>query len=211
MFACQCFSLQPQMVEDMRHSISDITVLIKDRRSIRPAEYTDREVRREVIDAVLGNAVWAPSHGMTQPWRFTVFTGEGRVRLSEFLGEEYKRITPPEKFMPRKYDNHVQRPLQSTVVVALGVAHDPDGKIPLREEEFSMACAVQNMYLTCTAYGLGGFWFTAAAMTGESMARFLGLGDHDRCLGLFFMGYPAAEWPKGYRKPLPDFVTYVGE
>ena len=52
MFACQCFSLQPQKVEDMRHSISDITVLIKDRRSIRPAEYTDREVRREVIDAV---------------------------------------------------------------------------------------------------------------------------------------------------------------
>ena len=194
----------------MRHSISDISALIRDRRSIRPAEYTDREVRREVIDAVLGNALWAPSHGLTQPWRFTVFTGKGLERLSEFLGEEYKRITPQEKFMPRKYENHVQRPLQSTVVVALGVAHDPAGKIPLREEEFSMACAVQNMYLTCTAYGLGGFWFTAAAMTGESMVRFLGMSEHDRCLGLFFMGYPSVEWPKGYRKPLPDLVKYVG-
>ena len=29
-------------------------------------------------------------------------------------------------------------------------------------------------------------------------------------MGLFFMGYPAVEWPKGYRKPLPDLVKYVG-
>ena len=28
-------------------------------------------------------------------------------------------------------------------------------------------------------------------------------------LGLFYLGYPSGEWPKGYRKPLPDFVRYV--
>jgi nitroreductase len=195
----------------MRHSVSEITALIHDRRTIRPEDYSPREVQRDLIDKVLGNAIWAPTHGMTQPWRFTVFTGSGRQRLSEFLGAEYLRLTPPERFMQRKYDNHVQRPLQSSVVMALGMARDPKGKIPLHEEQFSMACAVQNMYLTCSAYGLGAFWSTGAALTGAGMCEFLGLGEEDQCLGLFYMGYPAAEWPKGYRKPLPEFVRYVGE
>ncbi|MBK6894477.1 MAG: nitroreductase family protein [Flavobacteriales bacterium] len=114
----------------MRHSISDITETIRDRRTIQPTDYTDREVQRDVIDKVLGNAIWAPTHGMTQPWRFSVFTGKGRERLSAFMGAEYMRLFPGEKFMQRKYDSHVQRPLQSSVVVALGLARDPNGKIP---------------------------------------------------------------------------------
>jgi nitroreductase len=195
----------------MRHAISEITGTIRDRRTIQPKDFSPREVQREVIDQVLGNAIWAPTHGMTQPWRFIVFTGKGRERLSTFLGEEYKRTTAPERFLQRKYDNHVQRPLQSSVVIALGLIHEPGGKISLHEEQLSMACAVQNMYLTCTAYGLGGFWNTGAVLTGEAMRDFLGLGPNGHCMGLFYMGYPAAEWPKGYRKPLPDLVEYRGE
>ena len=65
----------------MRHSVSDITAIIRDRRTIQPKDYSQREVQRDVIDTVLGNAIWAPTHGMTQPWRFTVFTGKGREKL----------------------------------------------------------------------------------------------------------------------------------
>ena len=40
------------------------------------------------------------------------------------------------------------------------------------------------------------------------MRRFLGLAEGDRCMGLFHIGYPAVEWPKGYRKPLPDVLVW---
>lgn len=193
----------------MRYSVSDLSDLIRDRRTIYPKDLTDRVVQRDIIERLLQNATWAPSHGMTQPWRFTVFSGDGRKRLSEFLGNEYTRITAPEKFMQRKYDNHVQRPLQASVTIALGMARDPSGKISELDEMLATACAVQNMHLTCTAYGLGGFWATGAALTGEAMRDFLGLGAQDRCLGLFFVGYPSIPWPKGYRKPYPDLVRWV--
>ena len=193
----------------MRYSVSDLTELIRDRRTIQPKDYSQREVHRDIIERVLSNATWAPNHGMTQPWRFIVFTGEGRRSLSEFLGAEYLRITPAEKVLPRKLENHVQRPLQSSVVVALGLARDPHRKIPLLEEQLAVACAVQNMYLTCAAYGLGGFWATGAALTGDAMRAHLGLGEEDACLGLFYMGYPATDWPKGYRKPLPYVTRWV--
>lgn len=192
----------------MKFSVSEITDLIRHRRTIYPKDYTTREVHREIVERVLTNATWAPNHGMTQPWRFAVFSGPARERLSTFLGAEYTRITPPEKFLQKKFDTMTVRPLQSSVVIALGMVRDPNGKISEREELLAMACAVQNMYLTCTAYGLGAFWATGGALTGSGMRDLIGLGEQDQALGLFYIGYPAIEWPKGYRKPLDQLATW---
>ncbi len=192
----------------MKFSLSEITDLIHHRRTIFPKDYTDRLVHREMVERVIGNGTWAPNHGMTQPWRFTVFMGDARQRLSTFLGEEYMRITPTEKFLQKKFENVTQRPLQSTVVIGLGMERDPNGKISEREELMACACAVQNMYLTATAYGLGAFWATGAALTGDGMRSFLGLSGSGQSLGLFYMGYPAIEWPKSHRKPLENMVQW---
>lgn len=192
----------------MKFSVSEISDLIRHRRTIYPKDYTDRVVHREIVERVLTNATWAPTHGMTQPWRFQVFTGDARQRLSAFLGDTYRAMTPPEKFLPRKFENVTLRPLQSSVVIALGMARDPNGRINERDELLAVACAVQNMYLTCTAYGLGAFWATGGPMTGEAMRDFLGLGPADKAMGLFYIGYPAAEWPKSHRKPLEQVTTW---
>lgn len=192
----------------MKFSVSEATGLIRSRRTIYPKDYTDRAVHREIVERVLTNATFAPTHGMTQPWRFTVFIGPARERLSNFLGEQYRAATPPEKFLQRKYENLTQRPLQSSVVIGIGMVHDPAGKITLEDELLAMACAVQNMQLTCTAYGLGSFWATGKVLIGDAMRDMLGLGSNGRALGLLFMGYPAIEWPKGYRKPIDQLVTW---
>jgi nitroreductase len=193
----------------MRHSPSELTAIIQDRRTIYPKDHSPREVARELVEQVLRNGTWAPTHGMTQPWRFTVFTGAARQRLSDFLGAHYRRETPPEQFLQRKFDNLTQRPLQSSVVIGLGMVRDPKGKISERDEMLAVACAVQNMHLTCTAHGLGGFWATGGPVTGTAMRDFLGLGENGMAMGLFFMGYPAIEWPKGHRIPLEHVTTWL--
>lgn len=197
--------------QPMKFSISEATDLIRQRRTIYPKDYTDREVHKEIIERVITNGTYAPTHGMTQPWRFTVFTGAGRKTLSSFLGEEYTRMVPPEKFIQRKFDNVTLRPLQSSVVIALGMVRDPNGKISERDELLAMACAVQNMHLTCTSYGLGAFWATSGPLISDEMRKFIGLSEKDRALGLFFIGYPAIEWPKGYRKPIDQLVAWRSE
>ncbi|MCC6939844.1 MAG: nitroreductase [Flavobacteriales bacterium] len=195
----------------MKFSISEISDLIRQRRTIHPKDYSPREVHRELVERILTNGTWAPTHGMTQPWRFTVFTGTARTRLSSFLGETYRRTTAPEKFLQRKFDNITQRPLQSTVVIGLGMVRDPNGKISERDEQLAVACAVQNMQLTCAAYGLGAFWATSGVAMGSEMRDFLGLGPNDQALGLLFIGYPEGEWPKGQRKPLDQVSTWLTE
>jgi nitroreductase len=86
------------------------------------------------------------------------------------------------------------------------MARDKDEKIPEIEEIEAVACSVQNMLLTCTAYGLGGYWSSPKMVYDKSMNEFLGLGEKDRCLGIFYMGYPEGDWPKSHRTPL-EYVT----
>ena len=74
----------------MRYNLSEITDIIKDRRSIKPEAFSARKVHKEIITNVLNNALWAPTHGMTQPWRFKVFTGDARKRLGDFAAENYR-------------------------------------------------------------------------------------------------------------------------
>jgi hypothetical protein len=40
------------------------------------------------------------------------------------------------------------------------------------------------------------------------MNEFLDIGEKDKCLGLFYMGYPSIDWPKGQRKPIEYLTTW---
>jgi nitroreductase len=193
----------------MRFNLSEITELIRERRTIYPEQFSDRKVHKEQIELILNNAQWAPTHGNTQPWRFKIFMEEGRVRLSDFLAETYLKLTPPELQNDKKLANLLTRPLKSSVVIAVCMERQPEERIPEIEEIEAVACAVQNMHLTCTAYGLGGFWATPKVIYTHEMNSFLSLGEKDKCLGLFFIGYPDVEWPASHRKPLEYNAEWI--
>lgn len=190
----------------MRYNLSEVNEIIRNRRSISPENYSSRKVHREIVENILTNATWAPNHGMTQPWRFKVFIGDGMKKLADFFPRLYKEVTPEDKFSQRKFDKITNRMNTLNVVVAICMERDPSGKIPEIEEIEAVACGVQNMYLSCTAYGIGGFWSSPKFVYTDQMKDFLGLGEDDRCLGLFYMGYPEGDWPESHRKPL-EYVT----
>lgn len=191
----------------MKYNLSEITEIIRNRRSLPPESYSDRKVHKEQIELMLTNATWAPTHGLTQPWRFKVFMDEGLKKLTTVLPELYKAKTPAEKFKEMKYEKLKNRPDKASAIIMICMERDKTGKIIETEEIEAVACAVQNMYLTCTAYGLGCFWSSPKFIYSKEMNEFLGLGEEDKCLGIFYVGYPAVtEMPKGHRKPL-EFVT----
>ena len=190
----------------MKYNLSEITDLIKDRRTIYPEQFSDRKIQKDQITQILNNALWAPTHGNTQPWRFVVFTEESRQDLSTFLGKTYVDVMPVERQNDMKLAKMMARPLKSSVAVAVIMKRDETGKISELDEIGAVASAIQNMYLTCTAYGIGGFWATPKVISAPQMNEFLNIAPEDKCLGIFYMGYPAIEWPKGQRKPL-EYVT----
>lgn len=189
----------------MRHNLSEVNELIRDRRTVYPEDFSDRKVHREIVESVLNNARWAPTHGMTQPWRFKIFMGDGLKRLSEELPELYRQIEG-ENHKPSKAEKLKKRAETVSVMTFICMKRDEEETIPEIEEIEAVACAVQNMYLSCTAYGIGGFWSSPKMVYDKRMNEFLGLAEKDRCLGIFYMGYPAGDWPKGHRTPL-EYVT----
>lgn len=195
----------------MRFNLSEITDLIKNRRTIYPEQFSDRKVHKEQLELILNNAQWAPTHGNTQPWRFKVFTEESRQVLSDFLAETYLKLTPPEAQNDLKLAKMMQRPMQASAVIAVCMERQPTEKILEIEEIEAVACAIQNMHLTCTAYGVGGFWATPKLIYSQEMNQFLKIGEKDKCLGLFYIGYPAIEWPTAHRKPLEYTTEWIND
>lgn len=190
----------------MKFNLSEITEVIKNRRSIYPEQYSDRKVQREMVEKILNNAIWAPTHGMTQPWRFSVFMDEGKTKFAEVFSTLYKQTTPEDKFQESKFNKLRDRVLKASVVIAINMKRQETEKIKEIEEIEAVACAVQNMYLTCTAYGLGCYWSTGGATYSNEMKDYLKLGEKDKCLGFLFIGYPSMEWPQSSRKPI-EYVT----
>ena len=194
------------MNEYMKYNLSEISQLMRDRRSITPEKFSERKVHREQIEHILTNATWAPTHGLTQPWRFKVFIGEGLKKVEEALPDFYKQHTSVESFKQSKFIRLQERLQKISVLVAVCMERDKTNKISEIEEVEAVACSVQNMMLTCTAYGLGSFWSTPKFIYTQTMRDFLNIGENDLCLGLFYIGYPTEEWPKSHRRPL-EYVT----
>ncbi|HWJ28798.1 MAG TPA: nitroreductase [Flavisolibacter sp.] len=192
----------------MEYNIEEFNQLIRIRRSVLPMQFQEgRAVRDEVILQILENADWAPSHGQTEPWRFVVFSGEGLKKLANFQSEMYKELSG-EHFKEAKYNNLKKNPLMASHVIALCMKRDPAKKHPVIEEVEAVACAVQNIYLSVTVYGLGGYWTTGGVTYHEEAKSFFGLTEDDKLLGFFYIGYVAIPSPEGKRKPVEEKVVW---
>ena len=88
----------------MRHNLSDVGALIRDRRSFAPEQFSSRRVHRDVVEEVLRAGTWAATHGMTQPWRFSVFQGEGLAVIREGLPMWYAAHVGEENVVEKKLE-----------------------------------------------------------------------------------------------------------
>src|SRR5690554_5604049 len=120
---------------------------------------------------------------MTQPRRFKVCIDEGKTRLCEFMRDLYINYISAVEVHVIKLSRNSNRPAKASAVIAICMERQASEKIPEIEEIAAVACAVQNMHLTATAYGLGGFWSTPKLVYTDDMKDFLDIGEKDRCLG----------------------------
>ena len=75
----------------MKFNIAEINQLIHSRRSIFPKDYSGERVNDEVVKQMLENANWAPTHKLTEPWRFKILTGEALEREMRLAGLRAER------------------------------------------------------------------------------------------------------------------------
>jgi nitroreductase len=224
---------------DQRHSVlllpppKDTLNLLRQRRSIFTKQFTGNPVSREIIKDMLEAAQWAPSHHITEPWRFCVYeTQTGREDVGRLLQILYRNSCAPEgskskPFSQAKYDKKLKGALLSSHIIAICVKTET--KNPFVEEVCSVAMAVQNMHLIATAHGVGAYWSSGGTQSLESkvpthlgvanpreLIDFLGFGDSEPvvCLGWLYVGdyYGSSGgtkvWPSGRRGGIDNKVVW---
>lgn len=165
--------------------LSDI---IKERRSTFTPMYTGEQIEDDIIWQILENANWAPNHRKTEPWRFQVYAGDARNRMSKYQKQYYLDNTPEEKQNELKLKKTINNALLSSHVIAIIMHRDPEERVPEWEEVAAVSCAVQNMYLTVTATGYGCYWSSpGSALNGN---EFFQLAENETCLGYLYIGVP---------------------
>lgn len=173
--------------------------IIANRRTIKPDQFTGEKVEDAQVEEILAAANWAPTHGYTEPWRFTIFAEDGLASLGEFLANLDQPDHNAEGFNHMRFDRLRNRPLKCSHVIGLGLHPGKNEKIPEIEEVCAVAMAVQNMWLTAHAMGLGAYWSTGKMAFTDDMREFFGLEEGAKSLGLFYIGKPAIANPKGRR------------
>lgn len=188
---------------------AELNQLIRNRRSVFPDQFdAGKKVPDSIIKQILENATWAPNHGQTEPWQFTVFTGAGLQAFADFQSGLYKEEAG-ESFKEDKYQKMSVQPLKASHIISLATKRSSKKSIPEIEDIEAVACAVQNIYLSVTAYGLGGYWTTGGVTYMEKAKSFLQLGAEDRLLGFFYIGYVAIPSASTKRVPLEEKIRWI--
>jgi nitroreductase len=156
------------------------------------------------------NAKWAPTHKLTEPWRFVVFTGEGLKKLGEVQADVYKKITQADgSYKEERFQNLLKKPMQSSHIIVVCMKRDENKSVPEIEEIGAVFCAVQNMYLTATAYNVGGYLSTGGITYFDEAKAVFGLRAEDTLLGFFHLGVPKRTPSQGKRKSIDEKVVWI--
>ena len=179
---------------------------IQHRRSIK--RFTDRQVTRDDIEAVLDAAVQAPNHRLTLPWRFYVLGPEARDAYGRALGDRKARKLPDPEAANRVRDTVAaeHRALPAMIVVAVVEKEDAEA----REEDYAAAMmAIQNLSLAALERGLGTHMKTGAVMADPAARAAIGLPDDQRIVALVNLGEPAEEPGPKARRGAAELTTWL--
>lgn len=188
----------------------EVNELMRSRRSVFPKDFTGEKVDDVIVRQMLENANWAPTHKLTEPWRFIVFTGEGLKKLADFQSECYKQVTQAKgTFDEKKYEGLKAKPLECSHVIAVGMKRDEKKSVPEWEEMGAVFCAIENMYLTAAAYGIGCYLSTGGITNFEEAKSFFGLSLEDKLVGFIQIGIPKSPPIGGKRKAIEEKVKWI--
>ncbi|MEM2546572.1 MAG: nitroreductase family protein [Candidatus Bathyarchaeia archaeon] len=198
----------------------DLVELIKTRRSIR--KFKSAKVSREVVNAILDLARWAPSAHNAQPWRIIVIDDEAvKARLATAMGKAWLEDMLKDDVSKSKAEEIVrveswERIMKSPVVIIACLSMEDmhvylDGK--RRRAEYlmavqSVAAYIQNMLLLAHYYGLGACWVCAPLFCQNAVRKALGLPRKIEPQAMIIMGYPDEKPEPPSRKPLETFSAF---
>lgn len=171
------------------------------------ARCSDRLPSKDDIEKLLEAAVRAPTHHLTQPWRFVVLAGTARDELGAAWIAGQTKTGKDTRGLEEK-------PRRAPVIIAvIDHPHLDHPKVIQEEEHYATGAAMQNILLAAHDMGLGAMIRTGPAAGYQEVKDFLGVTDGEVIAGLIYVGYPApgdAQRPMTRRTPASEVTEWRG-
>jgi nitroreductase len=148
-------------------------------------------VPRETLLELLEVARFAPTHHMTQPWRFRVLGPETLAVLKDVAGEKEAAK------------------LERAPTLVLASAALTGDLVQDEEDVCATAAAIQLVLLAATERGIASYWRTPTVLRTPPGRRAVGLPDGERMLGVLNFGSPEREPAPREREPVESYVRFL--
>src|SRR5690625_2198108 len=157
---------------------SALATTIRERRAVQEG-YTDRRVEEETVRELLDDAIWAPTHGMRQPWRF-VFVDKNRLpSFAKQVANAYSEE------MQQNREDYLNEPNAILVVIM----EEPEAQKQWDENFGATACMIQNFWLLAWEQDLGVVWKTNPHIYDPKVKEILNVGENEKIVGFIHLGY----------------------
>ena len=183
---------------------------IKTRRSVYPKMFESGDISRDEISRLIEVGRWAPTHKLTQPWRFLVYMDDRRHELAKLQGKVLINQKGESEQTIAKSAKMGFNASKSAAVIAVVLKRDLEKRVPLVEETCAVACSVQNIMLHASSMGIGGYWSTGAGTNSTEIRSELKLNEDDLHLGWLYIGVvKATAVTKDNRLDVKEIVQFM--
>ncbi len=164
------------------------------RRDVRGNNFTNQPITDDVLDKILAAATMAPSVGFSQPWEFVIIKNK---KVKQKIGENFKAENEKAQklFLDEKRDLYAKLKLEGILEAPINLAvfykpsDDPVlGQTSIAEVgEYSVVCAVQNMWLMARALNVGIGW--VSILNPNSVKEILNAPSENKLVAYLCIGY----------------------
>jgi nitroreductase len=202
------FSIAMLRCRPMATPLSQLSDVIHARRTVK--SFTGQALTRATIESLLELARWAPTHRLSEPWRFYALEQPAIAALGRYLSSEPQIAQVPDAAKgAAKLAKLLERLPGAGAIIQVTWVRSPDAAIDL-EDHAAASAAIQNLLLAAAAAGLASYWATTAALIHPLTLRWCGADPaREGALGAIWLGYARENPAIPPRRPLAERLTYV--
>lgn len=179
----------------MNFTISDahkLLNIIKARRDVRGNRFISTKIEDEKLDMILEAGISAPSVGYSQPWKFVIIKDEA---IKETISQNFTGENEKAKVIFKDRSLYEQLKLEGIKEAPINIAvlYEPNEEEVLgmtsmqKMGEYSVVCAVQNMWLMARALNIGVGWVSILNET--KVLETINAKKHTQLIAYLCVGY----------------------
>ena len=175
-----------------QNDISTLLNIMSSRRDVRGDSFLSKSIEDEKIELILKAALTAPSVGYSQPWEFVLIDDK---TIKEKIHKNFEKENNKAKDIFKDRPLYQRLKLEGILEAPLNIAvlYTPS-KEPIlgmtsmdKMGEYSVVCAIENMWLMARTLGLGMGWISI--LDEKEVLKTLNVPNNKKLIAYLCLGY----------------------